>query len=95
MLLGGTGGVSRKWSGGNGQVLLLWGCLQEGWGGGGDGTGRDGKGQSSRAHSTLNVWLRGTQIEGSIGGWKAGDGNTKRRVIIIINNGNHWCLTIL
>lgn len=59
-----------------------------GWGGG---TGHDGKGQSSWAHSTLNVRLRGPQIEGSIGGWKTDDGNTKR-AIIIINNSNHWCL---
>lgn len=52
-LMGGTGGVSRKWSGGNGQVLLLGGGGlppgrmerrgRVGW----DGTGCDGKRQST------------------------------------------------
>lgn len=60
-----------------------------------DGTGCDGKGQSAGAHSTLSMWLGGPQMEGSFGGWKAGDGNTKRGAIIIINNNHHWCWTIL
>lgn len=66
---GGTGGVSRKQARGNRQVLMLWGCLQEGWRGREwDGTGHDGEGQRAWAHRTLNVCLRRPQIEESIGG---------------------------
>lgn len=68
-LEGGTGGVSRKQARGNRQVLMLWGCLQEGWRGREwDGTGHDGEGQRAWAHHTLNVCLRGPQTEESIGG---------------------------
>lgn len=85
--------VWGKWAGVAAGRLPPGRMERAGWWGG---TGQVEMGRGSAgAHSTPDMWLRGPQIEGSTGGWKAGDGHTKRRAIVIINSSNHWRVTIL